>query len=323
MSINSVLRSSLILLFAGLSACISHEARQLVPSLTLSPEVVTLSGESSRSTPGQGVNFGMVTAINESDSLTNITVLPGVRVRSVTPGAAVAIAGIRAGDVILAIDGRETNHPDLIDAIAMETASAQTFQFQVRRNTTVFDATVNARPILDERVAPVELYRADPIATRAGFSTVLLESADQQSLSGARIVEIFEDSPLPEHGFAVGDIILAINGQRVESAQGFINSVHNEFALGDTITLSSARDGRVSESRLTLWDPGRRISKINLWPLLSYESTLSPERTRLSIVDLWLFSLFSYQRVDGEKEVQLFSLFRFATGYGELQEEDR
>jgi len=321
MSIKSLLRSGMILLFTGLSACVSHEPRQLVPSLTLSPEVVTLSGENSRSTPGQGVNFGMVTAINESDSLTNITVLPGVRVRSVTPGGAVAVAGIRAGDVILTIDGRETNHPDLIDAIAMETASAQTFQFQVRRNTTVFEATVNARPIIDERVAPVELYRADPIATRAGFSTVLLERPDQQSLSGARIVEIFQDSPLPEHGFAVGDIILAVNDQSVESAQGFINSVHTDYALGDTISVSFARDGRVTERRLTLWDPGRRISKVNLWPLLNYESTLSPDRTRLSIVDLWLFSLFSYQRLDGEKEVQIFSLFRFATGYGELQED--
>ena len=320
MSINSALRNGVILLSAVLTACVSHEARQLVPSLTLSPEVVTLSGESSRSSSGQGVNFGMLTGINESDSLTNIAVLPGVRVRSVTPGGAVALAGIRAGDVILAVDGRDTNHPDLLDAIAMETTSAQTFQFRVRRNTTAFEAAVNARPVIDERAEPVELYRVDPIATRAGFSTVLLESPDQQSLSGARIVEIFENSPLPGHGFAVGDIILAINGQRVESAQGFINSVHNEYALGDTITLSSARDGRVTERRLKLWDPGRRISKIGLWPLLSYESTLNPESTRLTIVDLWLFSLFSYQRLEGEKEVELFSLFRFATGYGELQE---
>ena len=322
MSINSGRRNGMILIAAMLSACVNHEARQLVPSLTLSPEVVTLSGEDSRSSPSQGVNFGFVTTINESDSLTNITVLPGVRVRSVTPGGAAALAGVRAGDVILSIDGRETNHPDLTDAIAMETAAAQTFQFEVRRNTTVFEATVNARPIMDERVAPVELYRADPIATRAGFSTALLENADQQPLSGAQIVEIFKNSPLPEYGFAVGDILLAINGQPVESAQGFINSVHNDHALGDTITVSTARDGRLTDRRLTLWDPGRRISKISLWPLLTYESTLSPERARLAIVDLLLFSLFSYQRVDGEKEVQLFSLFRFATGYGELQEEE-
>jgi hypothetical protein len=50
-------------------------------------------------------------------------------------------------------------------------------------------------------------------------------------------------------------------------------------------------------------------------------SSLSPEQTRLSICDLWLFSLFSYSHEEGEKEYSLLSLFRFATGYGELVEE--
>ena len=39
------------------------------------------------------------------------------------------------------------------------------------------------------------------------------------------------------------------------------------------------------------------------------------------MLDLWLFSVFSYQQVEGEKEYSLLSLFRFATGYGELLEE--
>ncbi len=312
-----------VLLASGLflSACASYEPRQLVPSITLSPEDIVLSTFEGSSVQRGGVNFGMVTAINESDSLTNISILPGVRVRSVTPGGAAALAGIRAGDVILSIDQRETNHPDLIDALALQTVNEQTFNFEVRRNTTVFAATVTARPAIDERVAPVELYRADPVATRAGYTTDLLQINGQHNLAGARIVEIFEQSPLSDAGLLIGDTIIAVNNIPVESAQGFINLIHNNHQLGDTVTLTVARDQRVSDRRLQLWDPGRKLSRLSLWPLVSYESTLTPQRTRLTILDLWLISLFDYQHVDGEKTYNILGLFRVASGYGDLQEE--
>ena len=68
-------------------------------------------------------------------------------------------------------------------------------------------------------------------------------------------------------------------------------------------------------------DPGRRLARLSLGPLLQYESSLSPAQTRFSILDLWLFSVFSYQKQEGETQISLFSLFRVATGYGELLEE--
>lgn len=313
-----------------LSACMSSEPRQLVPSITLSPETVSLSnGEP----VGSGLNFGMTTTINESDSLSNIAILPGVRVRAVTPNGAADVAGIRAGDVVLAIDGREINQPDLIDALAQQVGAAGSFVFQVRRNTMVFETTVNARMISDERSVPVELYRVDPIATRAGFVTEVFASgtasragpALTRGVSGARIVELFPESPLPDAGLRIGDTILTLDGQPVQSAQDFITRIHGEYDLGDTVQLSVLRNedmqNQLLEVGLPLWDPGRRVSRVSLGPLLRYESTLSPQQTRITIGDLWLFSLFNYQHMEGEKEYSLLGLFRFATGYGELLEE--
>ncbi len=305
-----------------LSACVSSEPRQLVPSITLSPETVSLgNGEP----VGSGLNFGMTTAINESDSLTNIAILPGVRVRAVTPNGAADVAGIRAGDVVLSVDGREINQPDLLDALAQQTGSAGAFVFQVRRNTTVFETTVNARMISDDRSVPVELYRIDPIATRAGYTTEVYEAIGAQAVSGARIVQLFPESPLPAADLRVGDTILALEGEPVQSAQDFITRIHTEYQLGDSVRLTVVRDGgtqnQVLEVSVPLWDPGRRVSRISLWPLVRYESSLAPQQTRLTIGDLWLFSLFNYQHVEGEKEYSLLSLFRFSTGYGELLEE--
>lgn len=313
--------ATLILCFS-LGACVSSEPRRLVPSISLSPETVSLSDAQSI---GAGLNLGMETALNESDSLSNITVLPGVRVRSITPNGPADLAGIRAGDVLLEIDAQEINHPDQLEALAQQTGSASTFVLHVRRNTTVFETTLNARMINDERAVPVELYRADPIATRAGYTTEIFETPQGTRTSGARIVTLFAQSPLPNADLEVGDTIYALDGQAIQSAQDLITRVNTQYQLGDTVRLSVARD-RLTELdtfdvELALWDPGRRISRISVGPLLQYESSLNPSQTRLSVLDLWLFSVFSYQQVEGEKEYSLLSLFRFATGYGELLEE--
>ena len=315
-------RYTLLLMAALLSGCISTEPSQLVPSISLSPETVSLSnGEP----VAPGLDFGMSTSVNESDSLSNMTILPGVRVRSVTPNGAADLAGIRSGDIILEIDGREINQPDLLDAIAQQSSAATAFTFALRRNTTVFETTVTPQALNGQRSVPVELYRADPIATRAGFTTEVYAAAPNQAGSGARVVRLFGDSPLAEAGIGVGDTIIAVDGEPVATAQGLITHIHSHYELGERVRLSvaSTTDSglQVSERSLQLWDPGRRINRISLWPLLRYESTLSPAQTQLTIGDLWLFSLFSYQQQEGEIEYSVLGLFRYSSGYGELLEE--
>jgi len=317
------MKNGLLLLSSVLLAgCISSEPSQLVPSITLSPENVSLSNGEPAAT---GLDFGMSTSLNESDSLSNITVLPGVRVRSVTPNGAADLAGIRTGDVILSIDGREINQPDLLDAIAQQTGAANIFRFEVRRNTTVYETTVSPLAIDNQRSAAVELYRADPVATRAGFTTEVYVAGPGEPGSGARIVRFFADSPLPAADLRVGDTIIAVDDQPVTTAQAMVTLVHTGYELGDRVRMTVVReeDGALAQSdrTLQLWDPGRRINRVSLWPLLRYESTLSPQQTELTIGDLWLFSLFSYQQQEGEKEYSVLGLFRYSTGYGELLEE--
>lgn len=312
--------SSLLLSLALLNACVSFEPRQRVPTLALSPDTVVLTNNTGAATT-PGVSFGLTGSINESDSLTNISVLPGIRVRAVAPGGAAERAGIHAGDVILSIDGSESNHPDILDALALQTDQARNFEFEVRRNTTVFMATVEVTPVTARQAEPVELYRADPVLLRAGFSTELMQDPAGNRVSGARVVRLFDASPLPTADIGIDDIILAIDGRPVESAQGLITMLTQRYEPGDGITLSVSRGSRIRDQGVDLWHPGRKLSRLSLWPLFRYESTLSPDQTRLTVGDLILFSLFSYQRNGAEREYNALGLFRSASDYGELIEE--
>jgi predicted metalloprotease with PDZ domain len=310
------------LAWSWLTACISHAPRELAPALDMSPENFAVSAEPVTAPSATGVDFGFESTINESDGLSNITVLPGVRVRSVRAGGPADLAGIQTGDVVLAIDAIPTDHPDALARIALSTTREQEFAFEVRRDTTVFAATVVAIPVTETASRLEELYRADPLASRAGYRTQLVNTTDRGTVTAAEVLRYFPLSPLPQHDVQIGDHIVAVNGQPVASAQGLVTSFNRDFAPGAQVELTLVRNNAVLLRDLTLRDPGRRVSQVSLGPLLRYEASVDPDRTQLSILDLWLLSLFSYNREGQEKNYSMLGLFKFSSGLeGELATE--
>ena len=87
------------------------------------------------------------------------------------------------------------------------------------------------------------------------------------------------------------------------------------------MVLDRLRDGQITRARVSLWEPRRRVSRMALLPLFRYESDIEPSRSEFTLLDLWLFSLFSYRRSGGEREYRFLTLIRFGTGQGELIEE--
>ena len=311
--------ASFFLLASLLTACVSYEPAVLIPAVTLSAEEVSLVASESGALQ---VDFGLDTTLNESDSLFNVETLPGVRVRAVTANGPAAAAGIEVGDILLAINGTETNHPDAVLSLQQNgnAGQAENYEFLVQRNTTVFTATVIARP-LSENPAPLELYRVDPLATRAGYRSELVNIGNDAPMVAASVVEFFPGSPLPAAGFQSGDFILALDGRYLNSAQDLVTRLNQDHELGSEVTLTRYNGEEVSDIRFRLWDPGRRISRISLGPLFRYESSLNPDSESLSIIDLWLFSLYSYQKTEGERSHSLLGLINVTSDSGELIEE--
>ena len=313
-------RIKVLFFFAAfpLTGCLSYEPAQLIPELTLSGEDVSFS---SANTSEHQIDFGLTVGVNESDSLFDLATLPGVLVREVIAGGAAAIAGIRAGDVILRIDNLSIDKPDALASIE-QTAQPATFEFTVRRDTTVFLAVVIASPARSTP-APRELYRSDPLATRAGYTTQLLSlsTSTSRSLAAAKIVDIQIDSPLIPAGIEIGDSIIALEGREINSAQGLISRLTLEHELGDRVEVDVYDGSSVQRKALVLWHPGRRVSRVSLGPLLNYEASAQNATTSFTFIDLWLFSVYQYGQSGGERTHKLLSIFEFASDYGELIEE--
>ncbi|MCW8195049.1 PDZ domain-containing protein [Proteobacteria bacterium 005FR1] len=312
-------RAATVLAVTGvltLTGCVSTEPVTTPPHVNLSPEDMTFAEPEA----GQ-LDFGMDVARNESDSLENLAVLPGLRVRAVRGGSAAEAAGIRSGDVLLSVNGVETNEPDALAAMARGSEADQ-FVARVRRGTTVFEATL-PRPRQRIASAPEELYRVDPVRSRAGYVTELATLKSGRQRTVARIVELFPESPLAAEGLSKGDMILSVDDQPITTAQGLVDELHSR-PLGERLNLgviAQSEADTLNEVSVRLWEPERRLSSLGLWPLFNYQSSLSPERVEFSLLDFVLFPLFSYEREQGERTIRLLGLFSFGTGYGELVEE--
>ncbi len=305
-----------VLFALTLQTCVSYEPAVLVPAVTLSPETVSLGTEPDSSAT---VSFGLEAAVNESDSLFNVEVLPGVRVRDVVSNGAAESAGIVSGDVILSINGLNIDHPDTLTSLE-QNGNPEEYSFQVQRNTTVFEATVLPQ-LLATGPAPVELYRIDPLATRAGYSSQLV-SLDDTQLVAARVENLFPGSTLPDAGIGIGDLIIAVNGRYLNSAQDLVNRLNRDFELGDQISISRLSGNNIQDIDVRLWNPGRRISRISLGPVFRYESSLNPQSSSVTLLDLWLFSLYNYQQQEGERSHSILGLINLSSDYGELIEEN-
>jgi hypothetical protein len=306
-----------LLCMLTLQHCVSYEPLVLAPSITLSPEQVSL-----RSNDGNDdrMDFGFEVGVNESDSLFNIEALPGVRVRTIEPSGPANSAGLKVGDIILSIDDTLTDHPDTVTALQQSENNDLNFELKVRRGTVVFQAAVLARP-LSPSIAPLELYRADPIATRAGYQTELVQIAGKPDLAAAKIIEFFPKSPLPEAGLVKGDIIIALNGVELNSAQDLIDRLIQDNELGSSVEFTVFSAGDIRAVTVPLWNPGRRISKLSFGPLLNYETGFNPETSKFTLLNLWLFSLYSFNQVEEEKSHSILGLINYSSDLGELNEE--
>jgi len=149
----------------------------------------------------------------------------GVLVTSIEPNSPAAQAGLRRGDVITAVNGREVDDPDALRyRIATLQIDAKAV-LTVRRDGRDRELSLTVAPPPEDPPRSVTLLTGrNPLAGArvANLSPALLEEASQFNLSvrqGVVVLDVERGSPAARVGFRPGDVILRLNGREVRTVR--------------------------------------------------------------------------------------------------------
>ena len=171
--------------------------------------------------PWYGARMQQVTAeIAESIGLDRPS---GALVASVVKDSPADASGLKAGDVITAVDGADVADPDSFGFRFATKPVGGTISITILRNgrKLVLPTRLMAAP----ETRPRETLRISGMTPLAGVTVANLSPAvaDELSLSsdgeGVAVMEIAPGSPAHQVGFQKGDIVLSVNGTKIGSTK--------------------------------------------------------------------------------------------------------
>jgi serine protease Do len=141
----------------------------------------------------------------------------GALVSSVDPGGPAAKAGVQAGDIILAVEGRSVAESIDLPRIIGETRPGTAVALQLWRKGAAREVRTTVGEMPTERIAATDGDSA-PQTGKLGLAVRPLTDAERKALAveGGVVVEAAE-GPAAEAGVRPGDVILAVNGEDVKS----------------------------------------------------------------------------------------------------------
>ncbi|MBL8446105.1 MAG: DegQ family serine endoprotease [Zoogloeaceae bacterium] len=160
----------------------------------------------------------------------------GALVASVEPGSPADKAGIKAGDVILAVNGSKVEESTDLPRIIGDMRPGSTARLQVWRDRKNRDMPVVLGAQQAEEAANKEAPRGDPQTTgKLGIAgrSLTAQEARQLGVAGGLLVEE-AGGPAAKAGVRTGDVILAINNQPVTGVDQFrslLAQAGNRFAI--------------------------------------------------------------------------------------------
>jgi serine protease Do len=173
----------------------------------------------------------------------------GVIVADVTPGGPAEAAGLEPGDLVLTLDGKPMENGRQFHVNLYSRRVGETVTLEVSRDGKTLSVPVVVTELPDDPGLLAML--TDPqrnLVRRLGILGLSLEPElsrrlSLRSSSGVVVAGTATDAiSSRQGGFAPGDVIRAINGQRVIDLQGLRESLEH-FKLGDAIVIEIERRG--------------------------------------------------------------------------------
>ncbi len=178
----------------------------------------------------------------------------GVIVADVSPNGPAENAGMRAGDLILSLDGKPMENGrqfrvNLYSRPVGDTVNIEVLRGEERHNLPIKVAERDDEPGRLAQLAAAQLQLA-PIRT-LGVLTIDINDRiarllpDLREKSGAVVVTVAPDAPFSQQGkLQPGDVIRAINGQTIATV-AYLAQLANDLKPGTAVALQIERSGEL------------------------------------------------------------------------------
>ncbi|MCH2113224.1 MAG: PDZ domain-containing protein, partial [Planctomycetes bacterium] len=197
-----------------------------------------------------GWYLGVEVAPNESDSLDELEVRPGVRLTAVSKDSPAQEAGLQVGDILLSWEQTSINDAGRLETLLRQGQAPRIVTLRLERGARVFEQQV-ALSMRSTAPKPRTLYHVDRYLLRAGFR-------DEKTLQALPVIAwLAEDSPLRVAGAKRGDRILTFAGLDPGSAEELVRRVRFSLESGASFTVEVERGGEQISLEGTAWQAPR------------------------------------------------------------------
>jgi Do/DeqQ family serine protease len=173
-----------------------------------------------RAVMDQIIRFGEVRRGRLGISMHDLVGGEGATVAEVDPGSPAAKAGLRKGDVVMALNGRPVRGAAELRARLGVVPVGESVELEVLRG--------KERRTIKAEVAPVEAARAAGHAVQ-GLAGASFQEVERRGLPGRNravlVADVKPGSPAHQHGLRTGDLIIGVNGRRVSSLPELANAL--------------------------------------------------------------------------------------------------
>jgi serine protease Do len=167
----------------------------------------------------------------------HVEVTKGAFIADVIKGGPAEKGGLRKGDVVIAYGGKE-----IADASAFQNEVANSPIGHEAKVTVLRNGLRQEVTVKTENLEASTRTLADSVKDRLGAEVRLITPKESEKYglqpdAGVAIAQVDAKGPLGKAGFEVGDLILAINNQPIDSLQTFVSLV-NSLKPNERVTLA-------------------------------------------------------------------------------------